>query len=78
MARPKTTPEDIEKRKKIAKEWADFRYGHLFTQKKLAEILGISRRTVQMIEAGQVTPHGNTAKQFTDLVDRHRANKGAA
>lgn len=50
------TTRDMAERKKRAKEWKEFRKNHLFTQKKLAEVLGISRRTIQMIENSRVSP----------------------
>ena len=77
MPRPKTTQEDIEKRRITAKQWVDFRFSYLFTQKQMAEVLGISRRTVQMIEAGQVTPHPKTIRLFEALVVRYKGGKVA-
>lgn len=37
--------------REIRKEWRAFRRDHLFTQKQLAEQLGVSRRAVQYVEA---------------------------
>lgn len=71
MPRPKPTEEDKEKRIIRAKEWIDFRFNNLFTQRKLAETLGVSRRTVQMVEAGLVTPHPRTIRLFEALVSRY-------
>jgi DNA-binding XRE family transcriptional regulator len=47
-----------------AKVWRKFREDFLITQTRLADVLGISRRTVQQIEAGNVTPHGETLRRF--------------
>jgi DNA-binding XRE family transcriptional regulator len=44
----------------------------LFTQKRLAEVLGISRRTVQMIEGERVErPHPDTLRAFLTLKIKH-------
>ena len=74
MARRKPTPEDLTKRIIRANEWIDFRKDNLFTQIRLAEVLGLSRRTVQMIEAGKITPHPNTLRLFEALQSKYRAN----
>ena len=49
MPRPKPTEEDLLERRTRREEWLKFRKDNLFTQVKLAEILEISRRTVQFI-----------------------------
>ena len=51
MSRSKPTEEDLKDRDSRREEWRKFRKDHLFTQVKLAEVLGLSRRTVQLIEA---------------------------
>ena len=53
-----------EERRKRAEVWRKFRKDYLITQTRLADLLGISRRTVQQIEAGTVTPHGETLRRF--------------
>lgn len=75
MPRRKPTPEDIEQRRIRAKQWVDFRFKYLFTQAKLADILDISRRTIQMIEGGLVTPHPRTLCLFDALVARQKSGK---
>jgi DNA-binding XRE family transcriptional regulator len=77
VPRPKPTSEDIERRKIRAKEWVDFRFNYLFTQKQMADVLGVSRRTIQMIEAGLVTPHPKTIRLFEALVIRYKGGKVA-
>jgi DNA-binding XRE family transcriptional regulator len=53
-------------------EWIEFRRKYLFTQKRLAEVLGISRRTVQMIEGERVErPHPDTLRAFLTLKIKH-------
>ena len=56
--------QDQKKRLKRAKEWKKFRDENLFTQKRLADIIGVSRRTIQQIEAGRITPHPTTLRLF--------------
>jgi len=77
MARPKPTEEDKERRARRRTEWVEFRKEYLFTQKRLAEILGISRRTVQQIEAGLVTPLPQTLRNFLALKARYGSGKAA-
>ena len=46
MPRPKPTDEDLEERQTRRREWSRFRKDFLLTQVKLADVLGISRRTL--------------------------------
>jgi DNA-binding XRE family transcriptional regulator len=71
MSRPKPDEEDLRERKLRQIEWREFRRNYLFTQTKLAGILGISRRTVQKIEAAQVTPYAETLRRFKTLQAKH-------
>jgi predicted transcriptional regulator len=71
MPRPKTTDADLQEREKRKKEWRQFRKEHLFTQVNLAEFLGISRRTVQLVEAGRVSPFPGTLRRFLALKAKH-------
>jgi len=64
MPRPKPTSSDLEERKQRSEVWKNFRSEFLLTQAKLAEVLEISRRTVQQIEAGVVTPSEVTLRKF--------------
>jgi DNA-binding XRE family transcriptional regulator len=62
------TPEQhIKEREKLAHEVLDFRRRYLLSQIRMAEVMKVSRRTVQMIEAGQVLPHMVTRRKFLDL-----------
>lgn len=47
------TSEEKKLQKRIAKEWKAFRRTFLFSQVRLAEALGISRRAVQYVESGK-------------------------
>lgn len=53
--------------KKRAREWRRFRKHNFFTQDRLAEVLGISVRTVRAIEAGEYEPHAGTLGKFDTL-----------
>lgn len=53
-----------EVRERRADEWRLFRRNHLFTQRHLADITGISRRTLQLIEAARITPQPTTLRKF--------------
>jgi DNA-binding XRE family transcriptional regulator len=66
--------EDAKERKKRANEWRMFRRNNLFTQKRLAEIVGVSRRTIQQIENMHITPRPQTLRRFIDLKKKHDIN----
>lgn len=74
MPRRKPDEDDMKARAKLAKEMKDFRRDNLFNQKKLAEVLDLSRRTIQMIETGTITPHPGTLRAWKTLVNKYRAN----
>jgi DNA-binding XRE family transcriptional regulator len=73
MPRPKPTSRDISDRKVRATEWKEFRRDYLFTQKRLADIVGVSRRTIQKIEAAIVTPHPDTLRLFRAIQKKYEA-----
>ena len=75
MARPKATPQDIRERKVRARVWREFRRIHLFTQSRLAETVGISRRTVQQIEGGRITPYAETLRLFEVIKKKHERKR---
>lgn len=77
MPRSKPTEEDLKDRGVRSQEWRKFRKDHLFTQIKLAEVLGLSRRTVQLIETGKVDPFPNTLRKFLALKAKY-SNEEAA
>jgi DNA-binding XRE family transcriptional regulator len=58
--------EEVKLRKVRAQEWKMFRRNNLFTQKRLAEMIGVSRRTIQQIENMHITPHPQTLRQFAN------------
>jgi DNA-binding XRE family transcriptional regulator len=70
----KTVDETSGQRRERAEQWKMFRRDYLFTQKRLADIVGISRRTVQQIEAGAVTPHSTTLRRFAVFRKKHEAH----
>lgn len=77
MARAKPTQEDIEEREQRAEEMRTFVKENLFTEVKLAEVLGISRRTVQMMKSGKVSPQDSTLRKWNTLVQKYKRNKVA-
>jgi DNA-binding XRE family transcriptional regulator len=87
MPKSKPTEDELEERIARAQEWGKFRQEFGFTQKSLADTLksidtdktvkypGISRRTIQMVEAGLIKPHKHTLDLFEELKRRHVSNK---
>lgn len=75
MARPKRKPDlDIEKEMKTrAAEWRKFMEKNLLTQKVLAEVTGISRRTIQSVVAGGIIPQQDTLQAFEKLQAKYEA-----
>lgn len=71
MSRPKPTEDDLELREVRAAEMKRFMREHLFTEVKIAEVLGVSRRTIQMIKAGKVTPTPPTLRRWEALLKRY-------
>jgi transcriptional regulator with XRE-family HTH domain len=69
---PKETPEVIEEREKLAQKLKDFMKNNLFTEKKLADVVGASRRTIQMIKAAAATPHESTLEKLEKLFLKYR------
>jgi len=77
MPRPKITSRELKLRNKYRREWLGFRRANLFTQVRLAETLGISRRTVQMIENRRVNPQRSTLRKFMALQAKYLNEKAA-
>ena len=64
-----------EEMKTRAVEWRKFMEKNNLTQTLLAEITGISRRTIQCIVAGAIIPQSGTLQAFEKLQARY-ANEG--
>jgi DNA-binding XRE family transcriptional regulator len=64
---PNIFRENQKQRALRAAEWRKFRRDYLFSQQELGEALGISRRSVQKVEAGESTPLPRTQRAFRDL-----------
>ncbi len=73
MGRPKRDPSAKDEMIKIAKDWSKFRQDNNLSQKLLAEVIGISRRTVQNIEAGIIIPQKRTIDAFNSLRAKYLA-----
>lgn len=65
--------EQVAKQKAIAKEFIAFRTKHLFSQVKLAEALGVSRRAIQYAEYGPCIPLPDTLKKFRALKNKYES-----
>ena len=78
MPRPKPTDDDIKARKALAKEFKNFRRDFKITQRALADLMrepgddspAGCRRTIQMIEAGKISPHKSTLLRFQIVKSR--------
>lgn len=64
-----------KERNRRAKEWREFRKENLMTQQMLADTIGISRRTVQMVETAGVTPHAGVLSRFKTLQQKYAREK---
>jgi DNA-binding XRE family transcriptional regulator len=74
MARPKRNQAKAEPQmKQLAVEFSEFRDQNNLSQKLLAEVIGISRRTIQSIEAGTILPHRATLEAFNKLREKYKA-----
>ncbi len=75
MPRLKPTDDELKERRARAVALTKFMKDNKFTEVKLAESIGASRRTVQMIKAGNVTPHEDTLRRLAALVARFKKAK---
>ena len=75
MARPKRVIDTNVKKEMqtIASQWKRFREANKLSQKFLAEIVGISRRTIQSIESGGILPQAATVEKFEQLRKKYEA-----
>lgn len=73
MARTKRKVEEFqEEMDKIAEEFITFRTEHNLSQKLLAEVMGVARRTIQNAEDGKHIPHAETVKKFEELRNKYK------
>lgn len=70
MSKPAITKADLAERVKRQTEWREFRKANLYSQRKLAERLEISLRTIQHVEAARYTPLQSTLRRFECLKAR--------
>lgn len=73
MARPKRDPSADKDKKRYGKEWKAFRKKNKISQSLLSEIIGVSRRTIQSIEACQIIPQKRTLDAFEALRAKYEA-----
>jgi DNA-binding XRE family transcriptional regulator len=75
MAGHSPTKKELKERADRAKEIKQFMKDNLFTEVKLAEVLEISRRSLQMIKAGNVTPRMDILRKWNTLKNKYDKNK---
>jgi len=51
---------------------------NLFTEKKLADLLGVSRRSMQMMKAGRSMPHKETFDRLQVVFSKYRRMRKTA
>jgi DNA-binding XRE family transcriptional regulator len=76
---PTLTKAARKERMKRAQQWLRLRQNFLLSQTKLADILGLSRRTVQAVEGGECSPRFSTLAAFRDYsekLERERKREG--
>lgn len=74
MARPKRDESKAEPEiKRVSAEISNFRLQNNLSQKLFAEIIKVSRRTVQSIEAAEILPQKATLEKFKELREKYRA-----
>jgi DNA-binding XRE family transcriptional regulator len=76
MPRAKPDNAELEEREQRKQEWIKFRKENLITQEKFADLLGIGRRTIQMVEKARISPYPKTLRKFAALKAKY--SQGAA
>lgn len=72
MARSKRDAAEAEpEMQRLAIEFSEFRSQNNLSQKLLAELIGVSRRTIQSVEARRIVPQKATLKKFEDLREKY-------
>lgn len=74
MPRPKATPDEVKRRQVLAAQVKSFMVNFKFTEVQLADTLGVSRRTIQMMKAGRVSPREATARRWEMLYGKYQKN----
>ncbi len=59
--------EEMEKEKTFAERLVAYRRSHYLTQKQMAELLGLSRNHIGVLERGLKMPRATTMAKFVDL-----------
>ena len=73
MARPKRDPSADKEKLRYGREWHKFRESNNLSQKFLSELIGVSRRTIQSVEAGGIIPQEATLAKFEQLRTKYEA-----
>lgn len=72
---PTYLSDEQQQRRKRAQNWKLFRKNNFLSQRKLAEIVGISRRTVQLVEGEYITPKPQTLHRFATFKRKYDVNE---
>ena len=76
MSQGKPSKEELkQKRRERAEIWRLFRADNMLTQERLAHNVGISRRTIQLIENGHITPQAETLRRFASFKRKYDVNQ---
>lgn len=78
VGRPASTEEEIREREALGAEIREFMAENLFTEKKLADLLGVSRRSMQMMKAGRSMPHKETFDRLQVVFSKYRRMRKTA
>jgi DNA-binding XRE family transcriptional regulator len=75
---PQDNPDsdELKLRAKRAREWKMFRRNNMLTQVRLADMIGVSRRTIQKVENRYLTPHQQTIRRFAAFKSKYDSNAG--
>lgn len=73
MTRPRRDDAEFgPEMKRLAIEFSEFRQANNLSQKLLAELIGVSRRTIQNVEASRRLPQKGTLKKFEELRETYK------
>lgn len=75
MPKPSPTEDDLKTRRELAVQMVEFMRDNKFTEVKLADLLGVSRRTVQSMKAAQVTAHPVTIRRLEIIFQKYSGKK---
>lgn len=78
MGRPRLTEDQVKAANERGARLAALMRDQKYTEVKLAEELGVSRRTIQMIKSGRATPHEKTLVRLEGMLQKFETKNGRA